>query len=84
MPKKIRFKPVVLKLGTAVPLESAKQFQGHRKEVADLRKIIPLNCASLNICRLDDLFFAFHLVLRGDFTVRDKKKSSGTAAKSKF
>ena len=30
-------KPVVLKLRTAVRLESAKQFQGHRKEVADLR-----------------------------------------------
>ena len=27
---------VVLKLGTAVPLGSAKQFQGDRKEVADL------------------------------------------------
>ena len=29
--------PVVLKLGTAVPLGSAKQFSGDRKKVADFR-----------------------------------------------
>ena len=38
---------MVLKLGTAVPLESAKQLQWDRKEVADLRDDL-LFCSSLD------------------------------------
>ena len=62
--------PVVLKLGIAVPLGSAKQFQRGRKEVADFR--IDLTCTSLDFAgkighvqMYHELFFAPHLILRG-------------------
>ena len=44
--------PVVLKLGTAVSLGSAKQFQGDCKEVADFS-------SNYTACGRDDLFLLF-------------------------
>ena len=64
---------VVLKLGTAGPLGSAKQFQGDRKDVADLRisnkpsRWIVLDWTFADVM----IFFALHLIFRENLKDRE-------------